>query len=92
MLLDAAIDQGAELASRVGRRHRCSTTTAWSPASRVEVGDKNASTTVRIEAQITLDCSGQATFLANRERHRTEVRRLLRQADRLLLPRQELRP
>ena len=62
MLLDAATSRGAELLD--GR----ATTPLVDDAGKIigaeiQVGGE----TVRVEAEITLDCSGQATFLANRK-------------------------
>ena len=61
MLLDSATSKGAELID--GRAVTPLIEGGQMSGVDVEVGEGN---NLRIEAKITLDCSGQATFLANR--------------------------
>lgn len=60
MLLDTAVERGAELIK--GKATVPLLDNGRVLGAEVEVGDE----TLQIEAKITLDCSGQATFLANR--------------------------
>ncbi|HJR90988.1 MAG TPA: NAD(P)/FAD-dependent oxidoreductase, partial [Acidimicrobiia bacterium] len=62
MLLDAALDAGAELVA--GRASAPIVEDGRVSGVEVEFGDGK---TMRIEAKMVLDCSGQATFLANRK-------------------------
>jgi 1H-pyrrole-2-carbonyl-[peptidyl-carrier protein] brominase len=61
MLLDTALERGAELVT--GRATHPLVEDGRVTGVEVDVDGE----TVRIEAPITLDCSGQATFLANRK-------------------------
>jgi flavin-dependent dehydrogenase len=61
MLLDAALADGAELIN--GRATTPLTENGAISGAEVELGEND---TLRIEAKLTLDCSGQASFLANR--------------------------
>lgn len=62
MLLDTALGRGAELIK--GRATVPLVDNGRVLGAEVELGDGE---TLQIEAKITLDCSGQATFLANRK-------------------------
>ena len=61
MLLDSALADGAELIN--GRATTPLSEDGVINGAEVELGDNS---TLRIEAKLTLDCSGQASFLANR--------------------------
>ncbi len=63
MLLDEAVDRGAELLDGRAASPLMSDDGQAVAGATVDVGD---GTMVDVEADLTLDCSGQSTFLANR--------------------------
>jgi 1H-pyrrole-2-carbonyl-[peptidyl-carrier protein] brominase len=64
MLLDAALERGAELLEGRAKNPLMSDDGTAVAGAEVELADGSST---KVDAGVTLDCSGQATFLANRK-------------------------